>query len=46
MPFLGVIGIIYILIHVAPYFIVLTVVSDSFIRSILILRKKNDETAV
>ena len=39
--FPGVLGIINIIIHVAPYFIVLTVVSDSFIRSILILRKHN-----
>ena len=37
LAFLGVLCIIIIIIHVAPYFIVLTDVSDSFIRTILIV---------
>ena len=46
LPFRGVLGIIYILVHVTPYFIVLSVVFSGFIHTIPILSKKNDETDV
>ena len=44
--FPGVLGIIIIIIHVAPFFIVLTVVSECFIHAIPILLQHNTTTLV